>query len=171
MEAVITIDILRRGEVEVTVAGLAGAGEVKCSRDVVIKPDKALADALAKDYDAVVIPGGLKGSQLIGASDVVKTLLQKQEKNGKYIAAICAGPTALMSHGIFKGKKLTSYPAFEEKLAAGGYTYSQDRVVTDGKLITSRGPGTAFEFGLAIVTALNGKEKSDSLIAPMLVKV
>ncbi|CAE1164489.1 PARK7 [Acanthosepion pharaonis] len=169
MEAVITIDVLRRGGVNVTVAGLAGAGEVKCSRDVVIKPDTSL-DAVSSQYDAVIIPGGLKGSQLIGESPVAKTLLQEQEKRGAYIAAICAGPKALMSHGIFKGKNLTSYPAFKEDLSSGGYQYSEQRVVVDDKLITSRGPGTAFEFALAIVSALAGKEKADSLVAPMLIK-
>lgn len=171
MEAVITIDVLRRGGVNVTVAGLAGAGEVTCSRDVVIKPDTSLEDAVSSQYDAVIIPGGLKGSELIGKSPAVKTLLQEQEKRGAYIAAICAGPKALMSHGIFKGKNLTSYPSFKDDLSSGGYQYKEQRVVVDDKLITSRGPGTAFEFALAIVSALAGKEKADSLVAPMLIKM
>ncbi|GAB1602134.1 protein/nucleic acid deglycase DJ-1-like [Argonauta hians] len=172
METVITIDVLRRAGVTVTVGGLSGASPVKCSRDVVIVPDKSIQQAVTDaKYDAVVIPGGLKGSENIGSCDAVKTLLQEQEKNNGLIAAICAGPTALMSHKICSGKKVTSYPAFKEKLVKGGYQYSEDRVVVDGKLITSQGPGTSFDFALAIVKALTDEKKAESVAEPMLLKL
>ncbi|CAI9741246.1 disease 7 homolog [Octopus vulgaris] len=172
MEAVITIDVLRRGGVCVTVGGLSDSNPVKCSRDTVIVPDKSLQQAISDNkYDAVIIPGGLQGSKLISESSIVKNLLQEQEKRTGLIAAICAGPTALMAHKICMGKRLTSYPAFKDKLTAAGYNYSEDRVVVDGRLITSRGPGTAFEFALAIVKALDSQEKADSLVAPMLLKL
>ncbi len=85
---------------------------------------------------------------------------------------LSAAPTALLSHGIAKGKMLTSHPAVKEKMEAdGNYKYSEDSVVKDGTLITSRGPGTAFNFALALVEALKGKEVADSLVSPMILKV
>jgi len=171
MEAVISADVMRRGGIDVTIAGVEGTESVTCSRNVVIKPDVSLSEALKKEYDAVVCPGGLKGAEHLSASEVVGKLLKKQEERGGLIACICAGPLALKSHGIGKGKRVTSHPSVSAQFKDSGYTYSEDRVVVDGKLITSRGPGTTFEFALAIVEMLEGKEKRDSLVAPMLVKL
>lgn len=173
MEAVISADVLRRGGVSVTIAGLESSKPVCCSRDVVVVPDKSLDDAL-KDapYDVIVLPGGLKGAEILAASNKVGALLKEQEKSGRFIAAICAAPISLKSHGIATGKTLTSHPSKKDEMKEGGkYEYSEDRVVVDGQLITSRGPGTAFEFGLSIVDKLMGKEKANSLIGPMLVKM
>ncbi|XP_014667605.1 PREDICTED: protein deglycase DJ-1-like [Priapulus caudatus] len=172
MEAVITADVLRRGGVNVTIAGLAGADPVTCSRNVVIKPDTSLDDATKTGkYDVVVLPGGLGGAQRLSASSRVGALLKVQEAGGGLIAAICAGPTALAAHGVAAGRTLTSHPSVREQLAAAGYAYSEDRVVRDGQLLTSRGPGTTFEFALALVEALQGAERRDSLVPPMLLKL
>uniref|UniRef100_A0A646QII5 DJ1 n=1 Tax=Hemiscolopendra marginata TaxID=943146 RepID=A0A646QII5_9MYRI len=173
METVITTDVLRRGGIDVTVAGIVGKEPVKCSRDVVILPDTSLDEALKKGpYDVVVMPGGLKGAENLAADKNVGALLKEQEKDGRLIAAVCAAPTALKAHGVGIGKTVTSHPSMKEKMSEGGqYKYTEDRVVQDGQLITSRGPGTCFEFGLAIVGQLAGSEKANSLIAPMLVKV
>lgn len=172
MEAVITADVLRRGGVEVTIAGLGGMTPVKCSRSVVIVPDKSLDDALKEPlYDVVILPGGLKGSESLAASTAVGKLLKEQEKNGRLIAAICAAPIALKSHGIGCGKNITSHPSKKDEVASGNYKYSEDRVVVDGQLITSRGPGTAFEFALAIVEKLQNKEAANKLVPPMLLKL
>ncbi|XP_067140535.1 Parkinson disease protein 7 homolog [Centruroides vittatus] len=173
MEAVISVDVMRRGGIKVTVAGLDGSQAVKCSRDVVIMPDKSLNDALRDSpYDVIVLPGGLKGSEKLAESNQVGSLLKEQQDAGRYIAAICAAPIALKSHGITVGKLLTSHPSKKEEMKEGDkYKYSEDRVVVDGQLITSRGPGTAFEFALTIVEKLMGKEKANSLITPMLVRV
>jgi len=171
METVISADVMRRAGIEVTIAGVDGTESVVCSRNVVIKPDSKLSEAASKEYDAVVCPGGLKGAERLAASEAVGKLLKKQEARGHLIACICAAPLALKSHGIGKGKKITSHPSVDSQLKDAGYTYSEDRVVVDGKLITSRGPGTTFEFALKIVEHLCGKEKSDSLVGPMLVKL
>ncbi|XP_013791316.1 glutathione-independent glyoxalase DJR-1.1-like, partial [Limulus polyphemus] len=105
-------------------------------------------------------------------SSVVKGVLQEQENSGRLIAAICAAPIALKSHGIGVKKSLTSHPSKQSEMEDGGiYTYSDERVVVDGQLITSRGPGTAFEFALAVVEKLMGKDKANSLIPPMLLKI
>ncbi|GIY99989.1 hypothetical protein CEXT_478661 [Caerostris extrusa] len=143
MEAVISADVLRRAGMKVTIAGLQDSNPIKCSRDVVIVPDLKVM--------------------------FVKSLLQSQEKNGRLIAAICAAPIALKSHSIGTGKQITSHPCKQADLSTGEYKYIETRVAIDENLITSRGPGTAFEFALAIVKHFFGKEKATSLVGPMLV--
>ncbi|KAJ8890361.1 hypothetical protein PR048_009869 [Dryococelus australis] len=159
MEFVISADVLRRAGVTTTVAGLDTVNTVICSQNVGIVPDINLNDAIKKGpYDVVVLPGGLQGSKNLSASKAVGDLLKEQEHSGRLIAAICAAPTVLKTHGIAKGKSLTSYPSFKDDLIAEGYKYSDDDVVVDGKLITSRGPGTTFKFALTVAEQLVGEE-------------
>nr|XP_022290290.1 protein DJ-1-like [Crassostrea virginica] len=172
METVISVDVLRRGGIDVKLVALHGSGAVHCSRDVKIVPDTTIAEASkAAPYDVVVMPGGANGAKNLAASSEVKHLLEQQVKNDKLVAAICAAPIALVSHNIKPGSTVTSHPSVKDKLVEGGYKYSEERVVTDGKLITSRGPGTTFEFALKIVEILQGKEKAHSLVQPMLLKL
>lgn len=170
MEAVITTDVLRRGKVKTVVGGLIGSDPVCCSRNVVVKPDMSLEDAIKQGpYDAVILPGGMGGSQNLAKSSQVKEILEEQEKSGRFIGAICAAPTALHAHGIGKGKTVTSHPSVKKNL--DGYLYSEERVVRDGNLVTSRGPGTAFEFGIELVRAVRGDDgEADKLAGPMLLK-
>lgn len=171
MEAVITADVLRRGKVATTIAGLKSAEAVKCSCGVKIQPDMSLDEALKSDYDVVVLPGGLGGSEAFCASSVVGSLLKKQEAAGKYCAAICAAPTAFKQHGIGAGKTITCYPGMAEKFKGTDYKYVDDKpVVVDGKLVTSRGPATAFDFGLKLVELLVDKKTSDEIAGAMLYK-
>uniref|UniRef100_A0A336LX85 CSON006746 protein n=1 Tax=Culicoides sonorensis TaxID=179676 RepID=A0A336LX85_CULSO len=127
------------------------------------------ADVLRRcgTFDAVVLPGGLGGAKALADSKVVGDLLQKQEKSGRICAAICAGPTAFLSHSIGLGKKLTSYPSVKGELA-GKYTYMEENVVVDGNIVTSRGPGTAFDFGLKLGELLVGAEVSKDAASKML---
>ncbi|XP_071946244.1 Parkinson disease protein 7-like [Antedon mediterranea] len=173
METVIPVDVLRRAEIDVTVAGLTGIAPVTCSRNVVIVPDKSVEDAVKEGpYDVIILPGGGGGAKNLSESAAVGIVLKEQENKNGTIAAICAGPTALLSHGIGKGKTITSHPGVSEKLINSGmYTYSEERVVRDGQLITSRGPGTAFEFALCIVETLKGKDMVEKIVPPMLLKV
>ncbi|XP_045508666.1 protein dj-1beta-like [Colias croceus] len=171
METVITVDMLRRGGVTVTLAGLDGASPVLCSRQVTLVPDKSLADALAESpqFDAVILPGGLEGSDRLSKSDVVGSLLKEHEKSGKIVAAICAAPTAFVAHGVAKGKNITSYPTTKDKITSD-YTYVEgDRVVVDGNIVTSRGPGTAYWFGLTLIELLTGKEKAAQVEKGMII--
>ncbi|XP_030387095.1 protein dj-1beta [Scaptodrosophila lebanonensis] len=168
MEFTIAADVLRRAGIAVTVAGLNGPDPVKCSRDIVILPDTSLETAVAQKYDVVVLPGGLGGSKAMADSQIVGELLRAQEGDGRFIAAICAAPTALAAHGIACGKTLTSYPAMKKQLE-DKYSYVDDKnVVQDGNLITSRGPGTAYDFALKISEQLVGAEKVQEVAKGML---
>ncbi|XP_054269025.1 protein dj-1beta-like [Macrosteles quadrilineatus] len=167
MEFTITADVLRRAGVKVVVAGVEGSNPVKCSRDVVIVPDTSLAEAVKKGpYDAVVLPGGM-GYKKFATSTEVGSVLSKQEETGGIIAAICAAPSVLKTHSIATGKSLTSYPSVKGELVKD-YKYSEDKVVVDGNLITSRGPGTAFDFALELAKQLTNKTKADEVKAGLL---
>lgn len=171
METVITVDVLRRTGVKVTLAGLNGNEPVKCSRAVTLVPDDSLESATKSGlFDAVILPGGLDGSEAFAASAAVGQVLKAHEEGGKIVATICAATIALKSHGIAVGKKVTSYPSKADVFKDTSYIYLEDRVVQDGQIITSRGPGTAFEFGLAIATNLVGEEKAAEVGRGMLLK-
>lgn len=169
MEAVISIDVLRRGGIDVTVAGVDGADPVHCSRGVVIVPDVALADVRG-DFDVLVLPGGAEGAQRLSQSNRVGELLREQERSGRWVAAICAAPIALRSHRAFEGRRLTSHPSVRAVMQEWG-TYTEHPVEADGNLITSRGPGTAFPFALRIVGALTNAQRMVDVRAPMMFPV
>lgn len=169
IEAVIAIDVMRRGGIDVTVAGVDGADPIRCSRGVVITPDVALED-ISGDFDIVVLPGGAEGAQRLAEAPAVGKLLRNQEKAGRWVGAICAAPAALKEHGVFQGRRMTSHPSVQVLLEAWA-EYSEHSVVEDGKLITSRGPGTAFAFALRIVGALTDAERMVQVRAPMMFPV
>uniref|UniRef100_A0A1I8HWJ0 DJ-1_PfpI domain-containing protein n=2 Tax=Macrostomum lignano TaxID=282301 RepID=A0A1I8HWJ0_9PLAT len=171
IEAVTTADVLVRGDVDVTIAGLESADAVTCSRNVRIQPHASLASVADRAFDCVVLPGGLPGAKAFAASLPVKALLERHYAAGGIVAAICAASIALESHTILPGSTVTSHPSVRDQLKS--YNYSEERVcvAADGRLVTSRGPGTAFEFALKLVELLQGREKADSLVAPMLLKI
>lgn len=169
MEAVISIDVLRRGGIEVTVAGVDGAAPVRCSRGVTITPDAAL-ESVDGEFDVLVLPGGAEGAKRLAASSRVGELLREQERAGRWVAAICAAPIALQAHGVFQHYQLTSHPSVKGELEGWG-DYSEHPVVADRKLITSRGPGTAFPFALRIVGTLTSAQRMVEVRAPMMFPV
>ena len=161
---------LYRAKINVTVAGLDSSEPVECSRKVKIVPDTSLDEAIKSGpYDVVILPGGGGGSKKLSESDAVKQLLQSQEASGGFVAAVCAAPTALLAHGVAKGKQITSHPAVRQVMEESGqYTYTEGRVCRDGTTITSRGPGTCFEFALSIVAALVGESVAKEIAGPMI---
>jgi 4-methyl-5(b-hydroxyethyl)-thiazole monophosphate biosynthesis len=156
IEAVTVIDILRRAGIEVISAGLDDQ-PVRASRGVMLLPDITLEAALQQDFDMVVLPGGQPGSNNLKADPRIIALLQKMAQQGKYIAAICAAPSVLASAGLLAGKQATSFPGALDLFPQ--VMQQHLAVVEDGKLITSRGPGTAMDFALTLVERLAGKEK------------
>ncbi len=161
LEAVTIIDILRRGDVEVTVASLDGE-PITASRGVRIVPDTSLRSVAAKNFDVVVLPGGGPGTENLAADPGVIDLVQRQNEAEKWVAAICAAPLVLEKAGVLESRKATSYPG---ALSPGSTTYSfvEDHVVVDGHVVTSRGPGTALDFSLILVEKLCGQEKRDAV--------
>lgn len=165
MEAIITVDVLRRAGVEVVLAGLDGADPVTCSRKVRVVPDTSLA-AAGNDFEVLVLPGGAEGARRLAQSSAVGTLLREREQRGALVAAICAAPMALARHGVFAGRRMTSHPSVAETVGAHG-KIADDPVVDDGNLVTSRGPGTAFPFALHLVERLCGADKAAEVKKPM----
>jgi 4-methyl-5(b-hydroxyethyl)-thiazole monophosphate biosynthesis len=153
LEAVTIIDLLRRAGIEVVTAGLK-PGIVKASRGVQLVPDMTLDAALHDDYDMVVLPGGMPGATHLKEDTRVLGLLRKMAAAGKYTAAICAAPMVLAEAGVLEGRQATSYPGFLDGLP--GVSVRAEAVVQDGKVLTSRGPGTAMDFALALVETLKG---------------
>lgn len=166
LEAVTIIDLLVRAGIEVVSAGL-DAGPVKASRGVVLVPDMTLDEALKRNFDMVVLPGGLPGAEYLDKDPRIKALLQKTAQAGKITAAICAAPRVLANAGLLQGKKATSYPGHLDKMDLPDVTYVEDSVVCDGNVITSRGPGTAMDFALTLIEKLAGKAKRDEVEADL----
>jgi 4-methyl-5(b-hydroxyethyl)-thiazole monophosphate biosynthesis len=162
LEAVTVIDLLRRAGITVVTAGL-DAGPVTASRGVRLIPDTDLDSALKQDYDMVVLPGGLPGADHLDNDPRVRELLTKMANSEKFTAAICAAPKVLASAGLLAGKRATSYPGIFDKLDVAGLSYLEQPVVTDDKVITSRGPGTAMDFALHLIETLAGKAKRDEV--------
>jgi 4-methyl-5(b-hydroxyethyl)-thiazole monophosphate biosynthesis len=171
IEAITIIDVLRRAEVDVVTLGVEGTGteglDVKGSHNVVLRADKPLSAGAQEAWDMVILPGGMPGSTNLRDNPAVRSLLQRQHQGGRKVGAICAAPIALAAAGVLEGKMATCYPGFEKELL--GAKYTTDRVVRDGLVLTSRGPGTAMEFALNIVADLRGKSVAEALRQGMLV--
>ena len=157
LEAVTIIDLLRRAEIDVVVAGVQ-TGPVTCSRQTVIVPEADLDAVLEQDFDMIVLPGGLPGAEHLWQHEALRGRLQRQAEAGGWLAAICAAPRVLAEAGLLRGRRATSFPGFldnlEDKAPA---EYLEDPVVEDGNIITSRGPGTAMDFALTLIERLTDR--------------
>ena len=159
LEAVTVIDLLRRAGIEVTSAGL-DKQMVTASRGVVLVPDTDLDTALLKQYDMIVLPGGLPGADHLDADPRLRERITTMHKEGNYLAAICAAPKVLASTGVLADRQATSYPGVLEAL---GVASQGTAVVDDANVITSRGPGTAMDFALTLIEKLVGKDKRNEV--------
>ena len=168
IEAITIIDVLRRGGIEVSALGVSGL-DVRGSHQVRLHADGLLRDFEGESWDAVVLPGGMPGSEGLRDNPDVQTFLRTQaHRPNVVLAAICAAPIALAKAGILNGLRATCYPGFEEQLE--GATLSEDTVVTDGRVMTSRGPGTAMAFALALVERFAGATKARQVQQAMLLR-
>ena len=166
IEAITVIDVLRRAGAEVVVAGTQ-AGIIKGAHGLQVTPDRELSGVTADRFDMIVLPGGGEGVENLRKDPRVLALVKEFIAKEKPVAAICAAPSILSEAGLLRGRQATSYPSYKEVVAAAA-VYSEERVVTDGKLVTSRGPGTAMEFALKLVEILAGPEKVSELKRAML---
>lgn len=166
IESVTLIDVLRRAGAAVTVAAVGEALTITAARGTRITADKKLDDALGRDYDLIVLPGGRAGAEALRDCAPLIERLRRQKNEGKLYGAICASPgVALAPHGLLDDVAATGHPGFQDPLPNKDRV--TERVVRDGTCLTSQGPGTALEYALALVEALYGREKREEVAAPM----
>jgi len=168
IEAVTIIDVLRRAGVEVVVAGIAGPGAIEGSHGIAVQVPVGLATA-GDTWDLIVLPGGEPGTTHLAADTRLVGLLERHAAAGRPLAAVCAAPRVLARAGLLRGRNATSYPSAEAELRAGGAHYLEARVVRDGSIVTSRGPGTALEFALEVLDLLGLGGRAQELRRAMLV--
>ena len=147
-EALAPLDMMRRAKIEVKTVGVTGEF-VTGSHGVTVKADLKPEEISFNNIDGVVLPGGMPGTMHLLENETVNAVIRKFAEEGKMVAAICAAPSVLGAAGLLEGKHATCHPGFEEKLT--GATTSEDEVVVDGNIITSRGMGTAIPFAFEIV--------------------
>lgn len=168
LEALAPVDILRRCGVDVCTAGIGGK-TVEGSHGIPVVADCTVEEIDQEKLDMIVLPGGLGGVQSMLDCPVALDAIQQAWNDGKYVAAICAAPMVLARLGISNGRSITSYPGIEDQL--GQCDYHTDRaVVVDGKLITSRGPGTAMAFGLELARTIGDPSVAEKTAEGMLLK-
>jgi protein deglycase len=161
IEAVTIIDILRRADIDVTVAGL-GSIRPTGSHGIAVECDALFEACQAEHYDAVVLPGG-PGTKNLRASAGLRSTLTQHSRRGALLAAICAAPAVLEDAGLLNGKRATSHPDQYPEMKS--CTYVEEAVVEDGNLITSRGAGTAIAFAAAVVKKLAGENAARDILA------
>lgn len=167
IETVTLIDVLRRAEIEVLVASVENRRMVTCARGTRLTADAMLIDVLAQEFDLIVLPGGMPGAQHLADHPPLAERVREQAAAGKFFAAICAAPAlALQGYGVLKGRRMTCYPAFSDRLS--GCVFVDQPVVVDGNCITSQGPATAMAFALCLVEQLRGKAKRNEVAKALL---
>jgi 4-methyl-5(b-hydroxyethyl)-thiazole monophosphate biosynthesis len=166
IEAVSVIDVLRRADVEVTVAAVE-SDPARGAHGICVATEAPLAAVADQLFDALVLPGGMPGARTLAEHPVVQALIRRHHAAGRLVAAICAAPMALARAGVLAGRQATCYPGCEPDLQ--GARLVAARVVEDGNLLTSRGPATALDFGLALVRRLCGASAAADLGGKLLV--
>jgi 4-methyl-5(b-hydroxyethyl)-thiazole monophosphate biosynthesis len=166
IEALIPVDVLRRGGVEVvTVSVVEGSRVVETAHRVRIEADKMFAECDFADADVLMLPGGMPGASNLNNHEGVRQALLKQNAAGKRVAAICAAPLVLGGLGLLRGKKATCYPGFEQTLE--GATYTGDLCTVDGNVTTGEGPAAAFPFAYSLLSQLKGQQTADQVAVGM----
>jgi len=169
LEAVTLIDLFRRAELDVITASISEKTEVLCSRGTRLLADTNLQSIVDEDFDLIVLPGGLPGADNLNNDPRIHKMLKKTHQQGNYVAAICAAPRVLVKADLGL-KKLTAYPGALDYLGnevLEPLDLGSEKVVRDGNIITSRGPGTAMDFALELIEILLGKEARDAVEAPL----
>lgn len=167
-EAIAPLDLLRRADINVATVGINGK-TVYGSHGIGIEADMELGEIDLTAMEMIILPGGLRGVASIRASEAAMEAVRFAWENGKYTAAICAGPTVLADLGITDGKKATCYPGCEGQMGSAEMV-PDAAAVTDGKLITGTSAGCAIPFGLALIAALKGQEAVDAVAKQIVIR-
>jgi protein deglycase len=166
LEAITITDLLVRAGIEVTTASLDDE-IVTASRGTRIIADTNINDVRNNSYDLIVLPGGLPGADHLRDNEIVQSLLKKQARENKFIAAICAAPKALAQAGLLDNRSATGYPGVLSSLKLPNTAIKDSAIEIDGNIITSRGPGTAMDFALTLIEILEGKDKRNEVNAQL----
>ncbi len=167
IEAITVIDILRRAEIDVVLAGLQ-PGPVTGAHNISVIPETTIDTVNADSFDMIVLPGGQPGSDNLNADPRIHALLKEFSARDKLIGAICAAPIVLAAASLLRGKRVTCYPTYRDRLLGG--IYEDTSVVSDDNILTSQGPATAIKFGLAVIDQLVGHHISNSISKVILVQ-
>ena len=169
IESITCIDLLRRAALDVKAVSITGEILINGSRGITVRADTKISD-IEELPDALVLPGGMPGAENLASSKEVIALIKKCFDEGRIIAAICASPAIVLApNGVLDGKKATCYPGFEEKFTEKT-TYVNEKVVVDGNIISSQGPGTSSFFALEIIKHLKGEDVAETVKRRALVK-
>jgi 4-methyl-5(b-hydroxyethyl)-thiazole monophosphate biosynthesis len=166
LEAVTVIDLLRRAGIEVVTAALE-EGPVRGARGTMLVADTTLDEVKDQDFDMTVLPGGLPGADHLDQDPRIHALLKRLAQSGRYTAAICAAPKVLAHAGLLDNKRATAYPGVLDALDLERTELSNQAVQVDGRLITSKGPGTAMDFALELIEQLLGKAAREQVEGPL----
>ena len=166
-EAIAPLDLLRRAGIAVATVGINGK-IVSGSHGIGVEADITLADMDLTAMDMIVLPGGLGGVASIRASEEAMNAVRYAWENGKFVAAICAGPTILAQLHITDGKNATCYPGCEEQMGSAQMVCAA--AVRDGNVITGTSAGCAVPFGLALIEALKGRAAADAVQAQIVIR-
>lgn len=167
-EAIAPLDLLRRAGVKVLTVGVTGK-TVYGSHNIGIEADITIDQMDLTDLEMIILPGGMGGVASARASKPALDALEFAWNNGKFVAAICAGPTVLADLHITDGKNATCYPGCESGMGSANMVPNA-ACVRDGKLITGTSAGCAVAFGLALVEALKGKEAADAVARQIVIR-
>ena len=166
MEALGTVDILRRGGIEVQTVSITADPIVTGAHQVPVTADTTIDKAVLNDADALILPGGMPGASNLNNSETVKEALLQQYREGRIVAAICAAPMVLGGLGLLKGRNATCYPGFEPQLIGANAT--GEAVEVSDNVITGKGPGLVMNFALALVVAIKNDAVAEEVAAGLL---
>lgn len=161
IEGLTVVDLLRRAGIDITMVSITGSKEITGAHNIKVIADELFDETGYNNAKMLVLPGGMPGTTHLLEHKKLRELLLRHNSEDKMIAAICAAPSVLGMHGILEGKKATCYPGFEDKLIGANYT--NEKVVKDKNVITSKGLGTAIDFAASIIEHYQGKEAADRI--------
>ncbi len=168
-EAIIPIDVLRRGGIQVKMVSITGKKEVTGSHGITVIADSLFEEVDYKDADLLILPGGMPGTLNLKAHKALNGLVVETAANkNKLVGAICAGPTVLGQNNLLVNKNATCYPGFEKELTGANFTGEQVEVADN--IITANGVGAAMKFALKLVTLLSDEDKAKDLADKMVVR-
>ncbi|MBP6230685.1 MAG: DJ-1/PfpI family protein [Paludibacteraceae bacterium] len=168
IEAVSTIDILRRADIDTTMVSIEPQLAVIGAHNIVIVADKLFSEASLADAETLILPGGMPGTSNLNKHEGLKQALKAHAAKGKLIGAICAAPLILGELQLLQGKQATCYPSFEPHLH--GATLSNDKVVDAGEIVTGKGPGFGMDFALALVKKIKGEDTATEVAKGLLLQ-